>query len=766
MFAQKRSQRSWWTLPIRLITFVGILPLVVATLSIALFGCGGGGGERPPTLSGTVTAPQGTPVASAPTFWRRLAAFLISPAEARALQGQAVPGATVKAFGLANLTAPVATTQTDDNGRYTLQLPADAVGKDIVVIAEKSVQGRTLRLSTIAADVPREGRTGVNLDAVTTLAAEQIAKFAKDNNISDLSPNAIAVIITEVSKTVETLGQLNLLVNAPDSPIPQNFGDGLRKPEQIAQAIQEVENTVNQQQSNLPAPTGDVAIAKSIVQMLRDFGINAKGIAENEAFTIQDAVTEQQNIIAQEIKVTQAFSERVDFFFGALELLDGTEPGRYRQVGKHLLQPVGSAPNDRTWVVEFTLGASAGMVLTVTTQNPIDEFALDPAAGKITLQARKSDDPNLQYDGTWNVQTDAQGNLTRISASMTLKDRELKAPITFSGAISGTPVSGSQPQEPRYKNLSFSGSLTSEFGELKIGSLTAVWFVDTQSAERLKQMELSDLSVSVKTSKPTSLTISRILVEFEDINPQQGFNEVTPKRAVFSATLQGSGITLSLTNAESTFSREVDRLDPENIVIQPKTVKGQLSYTSPTLTFNGSIDFSWENPTQDVHPGEYGDDFAPIPLASAPKWTSTLQGSMTPKVGTPANINLQVNSNPQGQEPQVQITLTLGHGTQKLSGNLTGTLKIEGQQSKGFKAFALNMTHSPSNFKVQVSGQQGQPVAGSITKADGTKVADIGEARNLGLPDLGSEIIVKYTDGTFETLQSVIPRSRLSRRSR
>jgi hypothetical protein len=80
-------------------------------------------------------------VAAIPTFWQRLAAFLISPAEAQVLQGKAVANATVRAFIWPNLTNAIATASTGANGRYTLQLPADATGKDIVVIAEKSVTG-------------------------------------------------------------------------------------------------------------------------------------------------------------------------------------------------------------------------------------------------------------------------------------------------------------------------------------------------------------------------------------------------------------------------------------------------------------------------------------------------------------------------------------------------------------------------------------------------------------------------------------------------
>jgi hypothetical protein len=76
----------------------------------------------------------------------------------------------------------------------------------------------------------------------------------------------------------------------------------------------------------------------------------------------------------------------------------------------------------------------------------------------------------------------------------------------------------------------------------------------------------------------------------------------------------------------------------------------------------------------------------------------------------------------------------------------------------------MELTHSPSNFKVEVTIQEGQPATGTIKTPQGQKVADIGEARNLGLPDLGDALIVKYSDNTFETLESVLPRSRLGRK--
>jgi len=195
----------------------------------------------------------------------------------------------------------------------------------------------------------------------------------------------------------------------------------------------------------------------------------------------------------------------------------------------------------------------------------------------------------------------------------------------------------------------------------------------------------------------------------------------------------------------------------------PRKLIGQINYSSPTLQFSGSVNANWEN-LQGPEPEGFGEDNKPVALASVPKGDLTLKGNWTPKIGRPASIDLQLTSNPQGSAPQVQIQMTLNYGDQQLSGTIKGTLDIRNGQSYGFKSGDLDMTHTPSKFKVKVSKQKGQPVSGQILTDGNLKVADIGEARNLDLHDLGSAVIVKYTDGTFETLESILPRSRMSRR--
>jgi len=290
--------------------------------------------------------------------------------------------------------------------------------------------------------------------------------------------------------------------------------------------------------------------------------------------------------------------------------------------------------------------------------------------------------------------------------------------------------------------------LTSQFGTAAIGELKVVWLRDSLEAEKVKQIALTNLNITTQTSKPVSLSIQTASVELQETTQeekQQSHDDLKIKTATFSAMLEGSGLRLEVTNLQAS-----DFVFMEDAWV-PRRLSGQVRYTSPTLQFSGSVNAQWEN----LNPSGFGEENVPVPLAQIQKGSSSLQGNWTPKIGRPVGIQVNFISNPTGT-PQVQMNLTINYGDQKLAGTITGTLDIatvNGQQvSKGFKSGNLDMTHTPSNFKVQVSGQKGQAGAGAIKTADGTKVADIGEVKNLGLSDLGRAWIVKYTDGSFETL--------------
>jgi|GEM_PF-775323 len=730
---------------VKLVAVVGVVVTLVVSLSIiSFYGCGGGGGPSPaPKFSGTVTAPQGTPVAQAPSFLQRFVSVFTSVAEAQALTGQAVANATVKAFIWPNVpqtvTTPIATTQTDNNGHYTLQLPANAVGKDVVVIAEKSVEGGTLRLSTIVADVPKEGKVGVNLDAATTLATEQIVFVAKTQNILDFSPNAISVIISEVREIVSQLAQLNLIAGAEDSPIPREFGTGLVEANPIAQ---QVVMKVEEQQGNLPPPTNpNVATAKSIVQMLRDFGSTLVGIERSEAITIQKAVEEQQQLISNAIKVAEDFGERMDFPVRTLGALENKPPGAYEEVSLGKLERVGGT-DSKTWKVTSKVGETQGMVLTITSPQPMEAFSIRPIAGAYTLTVRNPSDPSVQYDGKLQFTTNPQGVPTAITLNITIRDKALSEPISFKGTVSGEVASGSTPEEPEYSKISFSGTFSSQLGTAQVDRLEVVTTV--VGGDRVVQkITLINLRIATKTSKPASLILSGTF----ELQPtpsqwQNVWGDMMPKEGTLTAaTLEASGVKLSLSNSK-VYDFVIIATQKERGPV-PRRLTGQLSYTSQSLIFQGKLEAYYEGLS-----------------ASEPservKFTSKMSGDWKPTIGSPLSVSIVVNSTPQA----INMDITLRRGEQSLEGKLTGKWEIVGNEVKVANG-SLDLIHSPSNFRVQVSAP---PTKGIIQTAQGQKVADIGEAKDLGLPDLVSVSVVKYTDGTFETLQSILPRSRVSQR--
>jgi hypothetical protein len=74
-----------------------------------------------------------------------------------------------------------------------------------------------------------------------------------------------------------------------------------------------------------------------------------------------------------------------------------------------------------------------------------------------------------------------------------------------------------------------------------------------------------------------------------------------------------------------------------------------------------------------------------------------------------------------------------------------------------FQSITQQMTHTPSNFQMQLSySAQNETFTGTIKKPDGTTIAQIGKASTLGLDDFGDLYIVRYSDNTFETVNSLL----------
>jgi hypothetical protein len=703
-----------------------LLGSLVSLLSaVLLTGCGGGGGAAPPPIAeavvnGVVKVPSGTP-------------------RSRDLSGGApLPNATIRAYLTAQPTTPIAQSTTDADGRYALRLPQTAVGKDILIIAEKTVSGQRVRVMGLVAALPPQGYAGANLDVFTTLATEEILRYARSQGLSQLSPNGIATVIDQVRERTRDLNTLSLVVG---QTLPETVGEGILNEDVRNRVRPRVEANGN----NLRAPAGDVAVAKSMMQMMRDMGLSVTDRGEDEVLRVERKVREQDDILRDDIiRPLDAFANRGFRFFErvvglkrGVRGIDGLAPGRYRE-RFYYLERIGDT-NPNTWVI---ISEDGQLTCTIQTQNALQKFnALD--AGNISFSVRKQGDSRFRYNGALEVaQRDSLNNITRLRINFTFTDSGLNQPIRVNGEFSAANYIGKTP-----RSLQFSGNLTSQYADLTITNLQATAY---ESSERIRQITAGRIQAQVKSRRALSVDIQNFTVAFDDAEP----SDKHLRRIVIGAlTATGIDSTLELRNWEidlQTIAGEPGELEPFLVHI----VRSEMVFRTPNNTFSGTLQGRWENPVETRLVEE-----PMIPLERFPRGSVTFNGRVAPTTGRPIGLQFTLTSTP-NQSPQITLSVRLELGAERMEGTVLGALKVQSgmvDMETLLTTASLEMTHTPSNFRMQVSiSNGGRTVSGSIQKPDGTVVAQIGNASGLNLPDLGDQPIVRYNDGTFETLGSLL----------
>ncbi len=698
--------------------------LAAFTLLVFLSSCGGGGSTTPPpttglTVNGTVTVPTGTP-------------------RSRSLTGAALPNASVRAVLAFSPDTVIAQSTTDSDGRYALTFPPDYAGRDLLILAEKTINNQRVRVSALLPALPPQGYAGANLDAYTTLATEEILRFAREQNLTALSPNGVATVVERIREIMRNRYQLSLVVG---ETLPENIGEGLLEEELRNQ----IRPRVQEQGQNLRPSTGDVATAKQITQMLRDYSAVWLDRSDSEALRLEQAVREQEQILKEQIaQPLESFFERgLNLVFRVLgwdapggsdpyESLRGLPPGRYREV-QYKLERVGDAADNRTWIV-----TSGSFTCTVTTNNPLSEFEFTPDAGRVSFSLRKAGDPSVRHDGSFEVtQRDSQNRATQLRVQFTLSDSGLRQPIQFNGVANTTPRA-----DGSFRTVNLTGTLQSQYADLNVTNL----IYDTYPiSERVKQISAARVQATLKSEPSLTLNLQNLNLTFADGNPPE--KQLT-QLTVQSLNFNGMRSTLILNSLNAQFQRVGGEA-------QPTRLQANAEYRTPNDTLVGQIHLQWNNPTG-LNPLEQDT----IPLEQFPKGNFEFNGSLTPRVGRPALVYFNIVSEPDYAMPRVRIQLRLDLGSARLEGSFTGDLRIVNgcvERTNMFQVAALQMTHTPSSFRLQLNyNAQGRAFTGAIKKPDGSAVAQIGKASALGLPDLGEAYVVRYTDNTFETVNSLV----------
>ncbi len=717
MFRAKRQKRDG---------LFYVLPLVVVALAISGCGGGGGGGITSFSISGTVSAPN------SPTF---------APLE----------DATVKVYLLPELTLlNIPPTRTDANGRYTLaKIPIQFAGRDLLIVAERERGGQRVRTMTLCPNAPREGTTGIDLNPYTTYAAQEVIRWMRENNRQRISPNGFAEVLRQVQEQLEN--RPDLLNPIVGQTLPENLGGEIPNPT-LRDIVRPI---VNNQGKNLEPPQGDIAIAKGIAQMLRDMGSSGVGIGDTESLRLENELVELSETLEKEVVEPLDIGQRgLDYLFEVLDENSFRYPGIYDlPPGRYEHRPSPSRPyislervgntDDRTWIIENKVQGDRhnGVKLTIQTQQPIPRFKLGFEMGKLTAKVRSARDSQLQYDFELAVlQRDAQNRPTKMGATFTLRDSKITQPVQFTGTLTGTPKPGGGEND--YQTITFNGSLTGPYGSIELNNLA----YDFDKLEATA----ATIRVTPKSSKQASVEIQGLtIVGRSGTGSRPQLQKLTATR--IRAVAHTSTLTLENVEMDTYYPSEEDDQS------FPRRIRARLNYVGREQ-LQGTIDFSWENVGQWPYP-DYG--WSSIPLNRFPRGTLVFNGTVQPQVGRTLSVSFSLFSEPNNTPPRARLDpLVLAYGDQTLKGTIVGKLKVIDNavyRDDLFASGTLEMTHTPSGFRVALSAE-GETVRGEIKKSDNTRIAQIGRARDLGMPDLGNLLIIKYNDGTFESLQSLFLR--------
>lgn len=671
---------------------------LTAGVMFCLLGCGGGGGGAGGTvdLSGTVTAPEGTTIARVATPHPGLLAFLRgSEAEAATVTGGTpVPGAQVTVYRY-DTGDVVGTTRTDENGNYTVRVPE---GIDVAVIATKG----DIRLSALVTDVgPQRRRADVT--AETTVVAEAFAHVhplsSGAEHAVDLSEADLTPVLAAAQQHLAELNRIDMSVHT-GGILPEHFGGGLRWPmegeNEIVQALEAVQNAVPTVVST------DVALAKTMVQQLRDAGTSL-GNAFNSELLAQQQVIEKEVIPSFEhIGSPLALLDRM--FLEQVRLVADKQTTTYDNIldlpdgeyQEQVADPSAGYPYELVRIGDAAEGtviihgatddpSTAGKTLTLTRTD-------QTAASSVSFTVTSSTDPTLDYHGSVSVSASLVMTL-----SAYFKDAEITTPVTLNGTVTPTvPTQKFIVTPASVTQLVFTGSLTSAKLDAEAGTWTLKFASNVPSGQSFYNY-------------PTSWTIENLSIQTKG----------TSKPLKLTGALSVKFTTLTTTTKSS-------RATTETVQPVPTEFTFTGTYNGDKVTsFTGTVSAQWTNPNLD-------DDF--------PTGTVTVTGETTVSGQPKTHVNVQLTTT--AAPNQGTLTLTISHDPVNLSGTATGSFDSHGDLTEA----TLTVTNQ-SGIQVQITTSDGgDTVTGSITTRGGVKVADIAVD-----PDLG-QVSIHYADGTVESL--------------
>jgi len=485
--------------------------------------------------------------------------------------------------------------------------------------------------------------------------------------------------------------------------------------------------------------------AKNMVNFVRDVAASSRklGLDATEVF---EAVLAAQQRIDRGFNQETYLSSLVSHLFNVFVQLEGQPAGSYIYEAysptKGRLYRDFSPPPADGWSVQMRIEPDP-VTLNISSQIPLERLVLTPLATRYTVQAIGQ---SPDYRGTLEI-TQNSGNRViafnlNITMNITMRERQLTSEVSFRGH--GTARLAADPnadERAQVQELRLTGNLQTPFGTSTVTNLGLTYDPDWNQTNSLRRLTADSLTLQEGANRAE---IANLDVQLKKLpNGVLAVQAASANRLFVQA---GSLGRVELSEVRSEWGDyPAGEANPTDTAI--RRLSARMSTEAQRGTYSGDVQVDWSNPQPLSNWDRLGGS-----LNTFPTGTIRFSGQFQAQNARPVLIEgLEARLEPTATPPSVRISGSFKRDQQTVSAQWESRLTERGEL--GLSSLVAN--YSPSNLRLAVT-VLGSRVTGSIVLLPvEEKLADVGNARLLGLPDLGDTVVVLYRDNTVEALDSL-----------
>jgi len=485
----------------------------------------------------------------------------------------------------------------------------------------------------------------------------------------------------------------------------------------------------------------DVQQAKNMVNFVRDVAASSRklGLDATEVF---EAVLAAQQRIDRGFNQETYLSSHVSHLFNVFVQLEGQPAGSYIYEAysptKGRLYRDFSPPPADGWSVQMRIEPDP-VTLNISSQIPLERLVLTPLATRYTVQAIGQ---SPDYRGTLEITQNSGNRVIAFNLNITMRERQLPSEVSFRGH--GTARLAADPnadERAQVQELRLTGNLQTPFGTSTVTNLGLTYDPDWNQTNSLRRLTADSLTLQEGANRAE---IANLDVQLKKLpNGVLAVQAASANRLFVQA---GSLGRVELSEVRSEWGDyPAGEANPTDTAI--RRLSARMSTEAQRGTYSGDVQVDWSNPQPLSNWDRLGGS-----LNTFPTGTIRFSGQFQAQNARPVLIEgLEARLEPTATPPSVRISGSFKRDQQTVSAQWESRLTERGEL--GLSSLVAN--YSPSNLRLAVT-VLGSRVTGSIVLLPvEEKLADVGNARLLGLPDLGDTVVVLYRDNTVEALDSL-----------